>query len=120
MHAAVHDQRIKASAFIESPVSWESLLAHRLYDQHLGATIVPSALKYYDLGDLLGLLAPRGVLVLDPVDGDGRPAPEIVRKKLAEVVKLYYGEKMDRFLIEKSAEENQLEDTLIRWLEKRK
>jgi hypothetical protein len=38
------------------------------------ASVVPGALRYYDLPDLVHALGPR-VTVSTPVDGQGRPAP---------------------------------------------
>ncbi|HUU28784.1 MAG TPA: acetylxylan esterase [archaeon] len=116
MHAAVHDNTIGALAFIESPLSWESILMHRLYDQAIGATIVPGALGYYDLPDLLGLLAPRRVLIVDPVDGNASPAPESLQEKILMLTEPFYKGDTDRISILNTNQDNPLEGILSRWL----
>ena len=116
MHAASQDTTVKALAFIESPLSWESILQHRFYDQSIGATIVPKALKYYDLPDLLGLISPRRVLVVDPFDGDGRPLPDNLRRKFTTALEPYYNQIPERLVITNSGEDNLMADILIRWL----
>ncbi len=86
LHAAALGDGVRALALTSSLLSWESVLATRLYSQSLGATIVPSALLHYDLPDLACLFAPRPLLVTDPLGGDGTSADEILRKRFETIV----------------------------------
>ncbi len=119
MHAAAMDDSLNAAAFIETPVSWESVIRHRFYDPAVGSTAVPAALIRYDLPDLLGLCAPRPILVIDPVDGDGSPAPASLRTEAAEIVTAISENagKTSSFIV--SGEGKTSEDLFIRWLDGR-
>ena len=119
MHAAATDESLKAAAFIETPISWESVIMHRFYDPAIGSTVVPGGLTRYDLPDILGLCSPRNILIVDPIDGDGRPAPKSLREKTALVVKALYGGEWKNFTIEVSGDEKMTRDMIIRWLENR-
>jgi len=116
-HAAALGGGIGAVALVESPVSWESVLDHRFYDQAVGSTIVPSALLYYDLPDLTGVLAPRPVVVIDPVGGDGKPADDALTEKVVSVAAPFYGEEREKFGIVRSGGGVSAEELLLRWLE---
>ena len=86
MHAVAHETRIRSAVYMGSPVSWESILDHRLYDPIVGSTIVPSALLEYDLPDLVCLAAPRRAVMIDPVDGDGGLATASLRERVTSIV----------------------------------
>lgn len=118
LHAAVCDNTIQAVALLESPVSWESVINHRFYDQAIGSTIVPSALLYYDLPDLAGLLSPRKVLFVDPVDGNGEPAKEETRQNLTDSVNPYFRDNINSITITVTDRSNSLIDILSHWLGK--
>jgi dienelactone hydrolase len=85
LHAALFDPSIGPVALLGSPVSWESILTYRFYDLPIGATIVPSALTFYDLPDLMGIITPRRVLALDPLGGDGKPSTASERESAAKI-----------------------------------
>ncbi len=117
MHAAVFDGNIRNVAFIGTPLSWETVIRHPLYDSGIGSTIVPGALNAYDLPDLLGMIQPRQTIVIDPIDGDGSSAPESLRRSCRAVVQLFCGEKTPRFTMVQSDEADMVEELLIRWLD---
>lgn len=116
MHAAAMDDSLNAAAFIGTPVSWESVIRHRFYDPAVGSTAVPAALIRYDLPDMLGLCAPRPILVIDPVDGDGGPAPASLRTEAERIVTAISenGGKTAAFIV--SGEGKTAEDLFVRWL----
>jgi dienelactone hydrolase len=116
MHAAVFDSAIGSAVFLESPLSWKSLTEHRFYDQVIGSTIVPSALLSYDLPDLIGLIAPRKVLFVDPVDGDGKPACDELIGNINKIVKTLYQDKSGSFDIMKSDRNDTTGIILTEWL----
>lgn len=116
MHAAVFDENIRNVAFVGTPLSWETVIRHPLYDTGIGSTIVPGALNAYDLPDLLGLIQPRDTIVIDPVDGDGGTAPESLRRSCREVVQLFCRRQTPRFTMVQSGEADTVEELLIRWL----
>lgn len=74
LYAAVLDDRIRRVAFEGMLESYDWLIQHRIHRQ-IFEQIVPSALKYFDLPDLVGALAPRPVWIANAVNGLGHPAP---------------------------------------------
>jgi len=117
VHAAVLGGGVGAAALMESPVSWESILKHRFYDQAAGSTIVPSALLYYDLPDLTGVLAPRPVVLIDPLGGDGEQADDTLAEGVETIVAPFYGKERGKFGIVRSGDTVSAEEMLMRWLE---
>jgi len=115
MHAAAFDPGFSAVSFIDSPVSWESVIRHRLYDQGIGSTIVPSALLEYDLPDIVGVIAPRRTLVIDPRDGNAEPLTRAGDDRLIGIVRPFYNSVGD-FAIERTESASSLETIIIRWL----
>jgi hypothetical protein len=116
LHAALRDQNARAFAFIDAPLSWKSLFDNPLYNLAQGATVVPGALQYYDLPDLMGLIAPRKMLLVNPLDGGGQPAGNVLCRKTGEIVAPYYADGKTLFSIMNSVDSESLADILAGWL----
>jgi hypothetical protein len=71
-HAAALDDRISYTRIEGSIPSWMTLFETPTARHQLG-NIVPRALKWYDLPDLIRLAGERTVDVIAPTDGLGRP-----------------------------------------------
>jgi len=69
---AVLDPRIKRVALDESPTSYRAILGHSIH-KDLPESLLPGVLRVFDVGDLLLALAPRPVVLLDPVDAVAQP-----------------------------------------------
>src|SRR6185437_11971996 len=74
LYAAVVDDRIGRVALEGMLESYDWVIQHRIHRQ-IFEQIVPSALKYFDLPDLVGALATRPVWIVNAVNGLGHPAP---------------------------------------------
>ena len=72
LHAAYLYPRISKLTLKRSLVSWSSVVENPISHNQL-TNVVPGVLKHYDLPDLAGMLAPKPLTILDPVDGVGRP-----------------------------------------------
>ena len=72
LHAALLDEagRIKEVTLERSLISWEDLVKQGISRDQLGS-VVPGALRVYDLPDLAARLAPRPVHIEDPVNASG-------------------------------------------------
>ena len=116
LHAASLEPRLRATAFLNAPLSWEFLLEHRYYSLSLGMTVVPSALTRYDLPDLLGLTDSRRTLALDPVGGDGEPASAELREKTTRTVNQLRKETGGEFIIAVSNDAGTQEKMLMDWV----
>jgi len=74
LYAAVLDDRIGRVALEGMLESYDWVIQHRIHRQ-IFEQIVPSALKYFDLPDLVGALAPRPVWLVNAANGLGHAAP---------------------------------------------
>ncbi len=76
LHAAFLDEKglIKEVTLERSLTSWEDLVKQGISRNQLGS-VVPGALRVYDLPDLAARLAPRPVHIAIPVDASGQPVP---------------------------------------------
>ncbi|HQG76304.1 MAG TPA: acetylxylan esterase [Bacteroidales bacterium] len=63
MHAAVFNHSIGSIVLAGSQASFRSMVMNRFYDRKLAPYTVPGAIKYYDLPDLIGCIAPRKVVM---------------------------------------------------------
>ncbi len=71
LHAAAFDERIAKVTIVRSITSWVEVVNTPLGKNQL-ANVVPFALEYYDLPNLVGSIAPRPVMIVDPVDPTDR------------------------------------------------
>ncbi|MFM8272880.1 MAG: alpha/beta hydrolase [Gemmata sp.] len=72
LHAAVLSDYFSAVTLDGALVSWDSVARTPLAHDQL-ASVVPGALKVYDLPDLAAAIAPRPLTVRNPVDATGKP-----------------------------------------------
>lgn len=68
LHAAAFNKNITNVVLVESLVSYESIIMHEEYDPRWIHSLVPGALRAYDLPDLAAVIAPRRMLMINPVD----------------------------------------------------
>ncbi|HEY3837479.1 MAG TPA: acetylxylan esterase [Bryobacteraceae bacterium] len=72
LHAAILDDRISRIVLDHTLQSYREALDHPI-DRELYNVLVPGVLKKYDLPEMIAALAPRKVIVLNPVDQVGKP-----------------------------------------------
>jgi hypothetical protein len=90
LHAAAFDQDISRIALIEPYSSYQSIVMNRFYNPKFVHSIVPGAIKSYDLPDLAASLAPRKLLMAGVTDGDSkRDDVESINKDL-DIIKTAY------------------------------
>jgi hypothetical protein len=91
LHAALLDQEglIKKVSLQRSLVSWSNIVEKGMSRDQL-ASVVPGALKRYDLPDLVARLAPLPVEVVQSVDAEGKLVPvSEVKETYAIPIKAY-------------------------------
>jgi hypothetical protein len=90
LHAAAFDQEITRIALIEPYSSYQSIVMNRYYNPKYVFSMVPGALKAYDLPDLEASLAPRKLLMVGVTDGNSKNNDvESITKDL-EIIKAAY------------------------------
>jgi cephalosporin-C deacetylase-like acetyl esterase len=90
LYAAILDTRIRRVALEGMLLSYDTVVKHRIHRQ-IFEQVVPSALKYFDLPDLAGALAPRRVWIVNAVDALGHPVA------LGDVRSAYAGRQVQLF-----------------------
>lgn len=76
LHAAAFDPLFSRIAVVGSLLSYQSLALSRFYRPEFIHAVVPGALTAYDLPNLAEVIAPRDLLILDPVDALSQPLTE--------------------------------------------
>jgi cephalosporin-C deacetylase-like acetyl esterase len=96
LYAAVLDHRIRKVILEGMLSSYDSVVKNKIHRQVL-ESVVPGALKLYDLPDLVATLAPRKVSIVSGADplGHDLPANE-VRKEYSRAVEAYRHMGMER------------------------
>jgi len=89
LYAAALDDRLRTLAFERMLISYRDVVEKRIHRQVL-ENIIPGVLKQFDLPDLVASLAPRKVLLADPVDALGhRLWPRAAREAYARPAAVY-------------------------------
>ena len=89
LYAAVLDSRIRKAVLDGILSSYDSIMESKIHRQ-VFESIVPGALKFYDLPDLVATLAPRGVSIVSGTDPLGHELPaDTVRKEYGRAVEAY-------------------------------
>jgi dienelactone hydrolase len=73
LYAAALDERLAATVVWETPASYRSLIVER--PRFPASTYLFDILRHFDLPQLMGAVAPRPLLLADPVDGERQPLP---------------------------------------------
>jgi hypothetical protein len=90
LHAAAFDPDIKRIALIEPYSSYQSIAMNRFYNPKFVHSIVPGALKAYDLPDLAASLAPRKLLIANATDGNTKSTDVESISKDFDLIKIAY------------------------------
>ncbi len=82
LHAATFDRRLAKLALENMLVSYESVVRQRIHRGGIFENVVRGALRHYDLPDLVKLIAPRPVWIVEAQDPVGRAVDAGVVAKL--------------------------------------
>jgi cephalosporin-C deacetylase-like acetyl esterase len=90
LYAAVLDRRIRKVVLEGMLSSYNSVVKNKIHRQ-VFESVVPGALKFYDLPDLVASLAPRKVLIVSGTNSLGHELPaNAVRKEYSQVIEAYH------------------------------
>jgi cephalosporin-C deacetylase-like acetyl esterase len=90
LHSALFEDAIKKVALIEPLISYRSLAMNRYYSTSLIPSMVAGALTAYDLPDVMAVLAPRKLLILNITDQNNeKVGSELIEKELGIVRSAY-------------------------------
>ncbi len=96
LYAAVLDRRIRKVVLEDMLSSYDSVVENKIHRQ-VFESVVPGALKFYDLPDLVATLAPRKVSIVSGVDPVGHELQaNAVRKEYSRAVEAYRQMGMER------------------------
>ncbi len=93
LHAAVFEKDIQKVCLIRPFLSFaEIALAHEYEPSFIHSTVA-GAIEQYDLADLMAVLCPRKILVIDPLSEDGQMANTTKSKNSISFPSMVYAEK---------------------------
>ena len=116
LHAAAFDPAISRIALIEPYSSYNSVAINRLYDPKFINSLVPGALKSYDLPDLAASLAPRKLIMIETTDGAGNSEYNSTNKDLQVVKDAYRYRKAEDALTISGNAAKKMEDIYKAWI----
>ena len=96
LYAAVLDRRIRKVILEDMLSSYDSVVENKIHRQ-VFESVVPGALKFYDLPDLVAVVAPREVSIVSATDPLGHELPaNAVQKEYSRAVEAYRQMGMER------------------------
>ncbi len=118
LHAASAGGDLSSVALVRAPLDYTGIVLNRYYRPELVHAVVPGALTAYDLPDLAASLAPRPLLVVDPVDHLGQPASsDTASRALGFARRTFDGAGVPSGLrIEVQEPSGDASETLVTWL----
>ena len=119
LHAAVFEPEIKRVGLINPLLSYADMATTRLYKPEYIPYIVAGAIEEYDLPDLLAFLNNRKLLVIDPVNADGKKSTKKKLDKTYAFPKKVFnlsknGNRFDLYL---GGNKNEMLGQLLDWLQ---
>jgi hypothetical protein len=119
LHAAVFDGTIRKVCLVEPFVSFAEIAISREYAPGFIPSTVASAIEAYDLADLMAVLSPRKLLIINPLNANGSVEREArARENLAFPSKVYAlkGRSSDFGFIYRK-EKQQVFREILKWLD---
>jgi hypothetical protein len=84
LHAAVFEKSIHSISLYGSLISYKTIVMNKFYDVGFTNNYVAGALTAYDLPDLIGIMAPRKICLVDLKDQLKKPASkELIDEELS-------------------------------------
>jgi dienelactone hydrolase len=117
LHAAALDGSIGRIALMEPPVSFQCVVTSRFYALDPGS-LIANVMTAYDLPDLAACLAPRDLLVVNPVDALRKPAPEALVTGSSAIVRRSYSAQgaVEKLLIRTGVPGSLVTGVFIPWI----
>lgn len=118
LHSAVIKNQFNKMALIEPLISYRSLVSTKYYGPEFIAGAVAGLMKAYDLPDLAASLAPKKLLIINPVNGANDPANEQDIQKDIRVIHSAYdhANAAENFIIAGAQTEGELSEILKEWI----
>ncbi len=119
LHAAAFEEDIQRVCLLQPFLSYADIAMTHYYKPSFIHSIVAGAIEKYDLPDLMAVLTPRKVLVINPLSGDGLMADNSDTKKCFNFPLEVYSNKnvSGNLEIFNELENNMVLKQLISWLE---
>ena len=118
LHTAVLEERIEKLALINPFLSYAEIATSLEYKPAFITSVVAGALKSYDLADLMALLSPKRVLIVNPLDAMGDLAGNELASGLLNFPKEVYETNgaLDHFQVATGIESGDEIEQVLLWL----
>ena len=87
LHAAAFIPDIERVALVQPLISYRSLIENRFYHSGFIPGAVAGSLNEYDLPQLAASLAPRKLLIVNPMDGAKKPVEKDAREREMSLIR---------------------------------
>lgn len=118
LHASVLNPQIEALVMLNPLLSYESLVMNRFYSMDFLYSAPGGVLTAYDLPDLAACLAPKPILMLNPVDQRKQPVSvERMKSTYDFTQRVYQDRNADHnLMIKNNLEKTGIKSTIVQWL----
>ena len=118
LHASLFEPFISRICLFRPLLSYEDLVTTRYYKPEFIPFTVAGAVGSYDLPDLMAVLCPRKILIIDPNHADGKQASgEEIERILAFPIKVYKDEGyISNFTFRESSYSKDIPNEILFWL----
>ena len=119
LHAAAFEQDLSKVALVRPLISYRSLVTSKYYDPAFVPSTVAGAMTAYDLPDLAASVAPRELLIVNALNGEGKEAGAgLLEQELAVVRSAYAKAGTENHLKVRKQEPGQVrKDVFSSWIE---
>jgi hypothetical protein len=118
LHAAAFDKSIEKVVLIRPFISFADLVLNRDYSPAFIPSTVAGAIEEYDLPDLMAALAPRKLLIINPLSEKGDPAEDVIKSCRLSYPRIAYIQKGHKAHFQQMVvnEGQPLNEQIIEWL----
>ncbi len=118
LHAATFEKDIQKICMINSFLTFSEIALEKEYNPTIIHSTVAGAIEKYDLSDLMALIYPRKLIIINPIACDGSLSNEVKTNKLIQFPKKIYQskDKIQNFNLIYLADEKMILDQLLFWL----
>lgn len=118
LHAAAFDPDIQKVCLVRPFMSYSNIALTRDYKPSYIHSVVPGAIAEYDLPDLMAYLSPRKILIINPLEANGKKASRRkVEEEMAFPLKVYGKQKgTEGLTVESNLEDEDVTTQVLSWL----
>lgn len=116
LHAALLEPAIQQIALIRPFLSFAEIAMTERYDPSFLPSAVAGAIPHYDLPDLMAAMAPRRILIVDPLTASGERFTEPAKAKVMQFPRQVYEDHQGELICKSTSQPSDANEVLLDWL----